>query len=43
VVITGGEEGGSFSGGMNRQLRRGSLTPLALSSSEGLVPVLQHQ
>jgi NADPH:quinone reductase-like Zn-dependent oxidoreductase len=27
VVITGGEEGGSFSGGMNRQLRAVSLSP----------------
>jgi NADPH:quinone reductase-like Zn-dependent oxidoreductase len=27
VVITGGEEGGSFSGGMNRQLRAVALSP----------------
>jgi NADPH:quinone reductase-like Zn-dependent oxidoreductase len=28
AVITGGEEGGSFSGGMNRQLRAAALSPL---------------
>jgi NADPH:quinone reductase-like Zn-dependent oxidoreductase len=28
LVITGGEEGGSFSGGMNRQLRAVALSPL---------------
>ena len=27
AVITGGEEGGSFSGGMNRQLRAVALSP----------------